>query len=240
MDKIAAYTLLLENHPLWTKEAIFLSPAHAALVVGGPAVIGGAGEGNRLKGALLGAPAGYAGLAAGLAASLHPRLRDPYPAAITLLGGGGLGYLAGRSIRNPELAKEANEGSVLPEAIGTGAGFLGGVIGAGALAKAFIARNPTGLPARLGPAAVATLPIGLTVGGGYLGSRLAGRDMDREVMRDTALGAYPLSALLTADGILGTKGGRQWVDHKKKALVAATLLGGWHAARSASKEAPLR
>ena len=30
MDKLAAYELLLEDHPLWNKEAIFLSPAHAA------------------------------------------------------------------------------------------------------------------------------------------------------------------------------------------------------------------
>ena len=103
MDKLAAYEMLLENHPLWTKEAIFLSPIHAALVLGGPAAAGaaggalGAGEGRRLQGALLGVPAGYAGTVAGLASRL-----DPTGGPSVVLGGGGAGYLAGRIVREED------------------------------------------------------------------------------------------------------------------------------------------
>jgi len=103
MNKIATYELLLEDHPLWTKEAIFLSPAHAALVMGGPAVTGaaggalGAGEGKRLRGALVGVPAGYVGTLAGLASGLDP---TGVPSAV--LGGGGAGYLAGRTVREED------------------------------------------------------------------------------------------------------------------------------------------
>jgi len=100
MNKIAAYELLLNNHPLWTKEAIFLSPAHAATILAGPGVLGGAagaagaGEGNRLEGALRGMGAGYGGMAAGLA------LKDPTGVPSVLIGSPAAGYVAGRTVRS--------------------------------------------------------------------------------------------------------------------------------------------
>jgi hypothetical protein len=91
MDKIAAYEMLISEHPLWNKElekqAIFLGPAHAASVLlPVPTVLGavggalGAQEGERGMGALRGAAAGVAAplaLMGGLnvTSRLHPSLR---------------------------------------------------------------------------------------------------------------------------------------------------------------------
>jgi hypothetical protein len=92
MDKIAAYEMLISEHPLWNKEfekqAIFLSPVHAASVLlPVPAALGAAGgalaaqEGERGMGALRGAAAGAAAplaLLGGIEAAsrLHPSLRN--------------------------------------------------------------------------------------------------------------------------------------------------------------------
>jgi len=109
--------LSLWQEEVLLKEAIFLSPAHAAAVLAGPAVSGaaggasGAGEGKRLKGALIGIPAGYAGTVAGLASGLDP---TGVPSAI--LGGGGAGYLAGRTLRGGKKKPTRQGGKLLKEA----------------------------------------------------------------------------------------------------------------------------
>lgn len=128
MNKLAAYEMILEEHPLWTKEAIFLSPLHAALVMGGPAATGaaggalGAGEGKRLQGALIGIPAGYAGTVLGLSTGLDP---TGIPSAV--LGGGGTGYFAGRGLRGEDKVASAVflRETALPIAVGAGTGSLG-------------------------------------------------------------------------------------------------------------------
>ena len=61
MNKIAAYELLLDNHPLWTKEAGLPAPEPTKIVPTSKIVPTAAAQYGRLAGGALGAGALYLG-----------------------------------------------------------------------------------------------------------------------------------------------------------------------------------
>lgn len=106
MNKIAAYEMLLESHPLWTKEAMGRHEAEAYQVMGilgGLGAAGGAlsaGEGERLRGAGYGALAAYP--ASALALLQHGYI-SPKMLAAAPAGGALAGLLARRRGKDKSL-----------------------------------------------------------------------------------------------------------------------------------------
>jgi hypothetical protein len=124
MDKIAAYDLLLSEHPLWTKEAIFLDLPHYLGVMLPAAAATGALTGaastlvapsdasddrkNPLKGALRGAAASPIGFGLGVLASMaaHKKGMELNGLLTPLIGAAATGSLAAMYARNK---KESNK-----------------------------------------------------------------------------------------------------------------------------------
>lgn len=114
MDKLAAYETILAKHPLWTKEAIFLSPLHYLSVMLPASVAAGALTGaatayaapsdasndrkDKLKGVVRGALAAPIGAGLGMGATVAAHKAGvPVSGILTpLIGAATAGSLAAR------------------------------------------------------------------------------------------------------------------------------------------------